>query len=109
MNPDFESLAREALTQPGKLSTAYNSFWEYSPDDQVLAMIQLPVIEPIASFQKWKELGQHVRKGEKDIALLMPVFRISKKIKVLAGKDRHRRYNSEHRFGLHRSQADRIC
>jgi hypothetical protein len=30
-------------------------------------------LSPIASFNRWKELGRHVKRGEKAITLCMPV------------------------------------
>ena len=73
--PDYEAWVREALEQPGKIHQAYSLFWEFSLGNQMLAMMQLPKPEPIANFNKWKELGRHVKRGEKAIGLLMPVTR----------------------------------
>jgi hypothetical protein len=75
--PDWNSLLDKALTQPGVMSKAYSIFYEYSLGNAFLAASQmidrkLP-ISPIASFNKWKELGRMVKKGEKAIALVMPV------------------------------------
>lgn len=56
---------------------AYSLFWNYSLGNQWLALIQahkrnIP-LGPIASFNRWKELGRHVKRGEKAIELCMPV------------------------------------
>ena len=73
----FRQLLEEAVSKPGTLMKAYSLFWNYSLGNQVLALIQanqrnIP-LGPIASFNRWKELGRHVKRGEKAIELCMPV------------------------------------
>jgi antirestriction protein ArdC len=73
----FRQLLGEAVTKPGTLMRAYSLFWNYSLGNQILALLQanergIP-LGPIASFNRWKELGRHVKRGEKAIALCMPV------------------------------------
>ena len=73
----FRQLLEEALTKPGTLMKAYSLFWNYSLGNQILALFQanrrgIP-LGPIASFNRWKELGRHVKRGEKAIELCMPV------------------------------------
>jgi len=59
------------------MSKAYSVFHEYSLGNAFLAASQLIArqlpISPIASYRKWLELGRQVKKGEKAIALVMPV------------------------------------
>ena len=75
--PDWHSLFEQALTQPGIISKAYSVFYEYSIGNAFLAASQLIArdlpITPIATFNKWKELGRMVKKGEKAVAMVMPV------------------------------------
>jgi antirestriction factor ArdC-like protein len=75
----WESLLTEAVTKPGLIAAAYNSFHSYSIGNQVLAMVQCEQREitpgPIATFPAWKEKGRHVKKGEKALTLCMPVTR----------------------------------
>ena len=75
--PDWNALFEQALTQPGVMSKAYSVFHEYSLGNAFLAASQLIVrnvpLSPIASYKKWLELGRQVKKGEKAIALVMPV------------------------------------
>jgi hypothetical protein len=56
---------------------AYSLFWNYSLGNQLLALLQAHrrgiALGPIASFNRWKELGRHVKRGEKAIELCMPV------------------------------------
>jgi antirestriction protein ArdC len=73
----FRQLLEEAVSKPGTLMKAYSLFWNYSLGNQILALIQannrgVP-LGPIASFNRWKELGRHVKRGEKAIELCMPV------------------------------------
>src|SRR5436309_1320673 len=73
----FRQLLEEAVSKPGALMRAYSLFWNYSLGNQLLALIQanqrnIP-LGPIASFNRWKELGRHVKRGEKAIELCMPI------------------------------------
>src|SRR5437867_13376667 len=73
----FRQLLDEAVSKPGTLMRAYSLFWNYSLGNQLLALIQANQrdisLGPIASFNRWKELGRHVQRGEKAIELCMPV------------------------------------
>jgi hypothetical protein len=73
----FRQLLEEAVTKPGTLMRAYSLFWNYSLGNQILALIQANrrgiALGPIASFNRWKELGRHVKRGEKAIELCMPI------------------------------------
>ena len=79
---NFSQLLKDAVNQPGIISKCYSTFHGYSIGNQLLAWSQcmdrkIP-LGPIATFKKWKELGRSVQKGQKAIALVMPVT-ISKK------------------------------
>lgn len=73
----WADLLNEAITKPGIIHEAYSRFWNYSFGNQLLALMQCRErgIEPgpLASFNRWKELGRHVKKGEKAITLCMPI------------------------------------
>jgi antirestriction protein ArdC len=73
----FADLLQSAVNEPGILSKAYQAFHNYSIGNQLLAWSQCVQrgIQPgpIATFQRWKELGRHVRKGEKAITLCRPI------------------------------------
>jgi antirestriction protein ArdC len=75
--PDFAALLATATTDPGTISAAYSAFHDYSLGNIMLAMIQCHArgipLGPLASFNRWKELGRYVRKGEKAIELCMPI------------------------------------
>src|SRR5215831_1073094 len=73
----FRQLLDEAVTKPGTLMRAYSVFWNYSLGNQILALMQANrrgiALGPIASFNRWKELGRYVKRGEKAIELCMPI------------------------------------
>src|SRR4029453_6656687 len=73
----FAQLLAQAVHEPGILSSAYRQFYGYSLGNVLLALSQYLArgIQPgpIATFQRWKELGRFVRRGEKAITLCRPV------------------------------------
>jgi len=75
--PAFTDLLREVVEKPGVLSSAYSMFHNYSFGNMMAAVWQLAdrnqPLGPIASFNRWKELGRHVKKGAKALVLCMPV------------------------------------
>ena len=75
--PSFAALLASAVTEPGMLSAAYGQFHHYSIGNQLLAWSQCVARSiqpgPMATFQRWRELGRHVKKGEKAIVLCRPV------------------------------------
>jgi antirestriction protein ArdC len=75
--PSWSELLLSAVKEKGAIHEAYTRFWNYSAGNRILAIIQCwrRGIDPgpIASYQRWKELGRHVKKGERAIALIMPV------------------------------------
>jgi hypothetical protein len=75
-NEDYTRLFELALKGEGKLLKGFSNFWNYSFQNQILAIEQMHVqglqIGPIASFKKWNELGRKVKKGSKALWLYMP-------------------------------------
>jgi hypothetical protein len=71
------TIAQQALTEPGIVSAAYGRFHRFSIGNQILAAIQLQErdlpLSPIASFNRWKDLGRSVSKGQKAMSLWMPI------------------------------------
>ncbi len=70
-----------ALTQYLK---AMGMFHNYSFGNQMAIAMQKPDAERVAGFKTWKELGRHVRKGEKGIRILAPI--VEKKKDVAEGE-----------------------
>jgi antirestriction protein ArdC len=75
--PSFADLLRSAVTEPGSISAAYRQFHNYSLGNVLLAWSQCTqrgiALGPMATYQRWKELGRYVRKGERAVVLCMPV------------------------------------
>jgi antirestriction protein ArdC len=73
----WAELLQKAVTEPGIISEAFRTFHNYSLGNQMLAMLQCGArgIQPgpIGTFMHWKELGRHVKKGERAIMLCMPI------------------------------------
>lgn len=78
INPHWSDLLQQAVTEPGVISQAFRRFHSYSFGNQLLALWQCRSrgVEPgpLATYPHWKELGRHVRKGEKAITLCMPII-----------------------------------
>jgi antirestriction protein ArdC len=73
----FSNLLVSAVNEPGIISAAYRQFHNYSVGNQLLAWAQclergIPP-GPLATYQRWRELGRHVRRGEKALTLCRPV------------------------------------
>jgi len=103
ITPAFAELLQTAVTEPGILSSAYSQFHSYSLGNVLLAAVQchgrrIP-LGPMATYPRWKELGRHVKKGEKALTLCQPVT-FKKPTRVIA------RYAS--RFRMSRSQKTSV-
>jgi hypothetical protein len=85
----WAALLADAVARPGVVSEAYRRFWNYSVGNQFLALWQCALrgIEPgpINTFNRWLELGRHVKKGEKALTLCMPIT--VKRTRDLTGSD----------------------
>lgn len=70
------TLLERVLTDPGVISKAYSTFYNYSMGNAMMAMTQLAArgleIGPLASYARWQELGRQVRKGETALVMLQP-------------------------------------
>ena len=77
LSVSWQKILYDAIHTPGTISEAYSRFHNYSVGNQLLALMQCNARSiqpgPIATFMRWKELGRHVRKGEKALTLCMPV------------------------------------
>jgi antirestriction protein ArdC len=50
-------------------------FRQYSFNNTLLILIQMPTATRVASYRKWTELGRQVRKGEKGLQIFAPMTR----------------------------------
>ena len=73
----WSAMLTDAVTQPGIISKCYSTFHGYSIGNQMLAWSQCRArqieLGPIATYKRWSELGRQVSKGQKAIALVMPL------------------------------------
>lgn len=51
-----------------------SKFHRYSFSNQMLIYIQKPEASEVAGYNKWEEMGRQVKKGEKGIEILAPIF-----------------------------------
>lgn len=76
---DWSKILIDAVTVPGKISSAYRLFHGFSLRNQILALIQCDErgIEPgpLATYDRWRGLGRQVRRGEKALTLCVPLTR----------------------------------
>jgi antirestriction protein ArdC len=70
---DWRATLTEALNAPGSLGTTYTRFYGYSFLNQIRLLMQ-GVAEPVATYNRWRELGRQVRKGSKAKIVLAPVL-----------------------------------
>jgi antirestriction protein ArdC len=70
---DWRATLTEALEAPGSLGNTYRRFYDYSFLNQIRLMMQ-GIREPVATYNRWKELGRQVRKGSKAKVVLAPIL-----------------------------------
>jgi antirestriction protein ArdC len=75
--PKWSALLVEAVNKPGLIMKAYSAFHSFSVGNQLLALVQCQMRGlqpgPINTFPKWRELGRHVKRGERALILCMPI------------------------------------
>jgi hypothetical protein len=57
-----------------RLLITMSRFHDYSLGNQILIMLQRPDATRVAGYRTWQDLGRHVKKGEKGIAILAPIM-----------------------------------
>ena len=70
---DWRATLTEALNAPGALGNTYTRFYNYSFLNQIRLLMQ-GIAEPVATYNRWQELGRQVRKGSKAKVVLAPVL-----------------------------------
>lgn len=74
---NYNSLLQEILTKKGTVSTCFSMFHNYSINNQFLLYWQLHCKgkepSPCNSYDRWKNLGRQVRKGETGLYLWRPI------------------------------------
>lgn len=69
----YEMNSAERVTKVKEMIEKMNVFWNYSFHNQFLIMVQAPDSTRVASFKTWLKLRRFVKKGEKGIAIWVPV------------------------------------
>jgi antirestriction protein ArdC len=97
----WAALLDEAVKKPGFIHGAYSRFHNYSLGNQLLALFQCMMrgIQPgpLATFPKWKELGRHVKRGEKALTLCIPLTcKRTKTVKKEDGSDQEEEFSFTH-------------
>ena len=78
-------------------------FYSYSINNSILIYRQCPKATFVAGYKKWKDLGYIVRKGEKGLAILIPLI---KKIKDESGEEKKQIYGFKKGTVFDVSQVD---
>jgi antirestriction protein ArdC len=71
----IEQGVEKLLEDPAGFFRFHAKFHRYSPNNALLIMMQKPDATRCASYDTWKSLGRHVRKGESGIKIFFPMFR----------------------------------
>ena len=69
-----DSLERGESAQLAAFLTYLSRFHRYSFGNVMLIALQRPDATQVAGFYAWKQLGRHVKKGERGIAILAPII-----------------------------------
>ncbi len=74
---NFQKILIEAVSHQGKILEAYRAFPGYSFGNQLLALSQCEsrglTPGPLSTFLGWADKGRTVKRGEKALALVMPI------------------------------------
>ena len=74
---NYSDMLQEILTKEGTVSQCFNTFHNYSVNNQFLAYWQLKAkglqVSPINCFSNWNKMGRKIKKGEKALWLWMPL------------------------------------
>ena len=86
--------------------TAMSRFHNYSFHNQALILCQRPQATKVAGFVTWKNLGRHVKKGEKGIVILVPIIH-RKESKEMGEKESEivRRFKTGHVFDISQTEG----
>lgn len=70
---DYQSILNTALTMPGNTGDTYRRLYDYSTLNVLFVMMQGVEPQPIATWNRWKDLGRHVVKGAKAREIIRPI------------------------------------
>jgi len=74
----YAQFMEKLLTEPGKVSSCYSLFHDYSLNNSMWIYLQCYIkgIQPgpVGTFKKWQSLDRQVNKGEKGLTILNPKY-----------------------------------
>jgi hypothetical protein len=95
---DWTQLLNETISRPGIVNQAYSAFYSYSFGNQIRIMMQCLEREieigPAATFNRWKQLGRVVAKGQKALIICMPNNRKLERVNRETGESEEVRFTS---------------
>lgn len=87
----MEDLLKQAVNEPGLISSAYSNFHNYSVLNSLWVLIQCMAdgIEPgpISTYKGWQALGRQVRKGEHAMCMWQPFSFVKKETDPDTGEE----------------------
>jgi hypothetical protein len=71
--PDWQGLLEAAMETEGGSLKHYNALYRYSMGNLAFLMYQGVTPQPVANYQRWPEVGRHVKRGAKAFYILRPI------------------------------------
>lgn len=90
---DIKQMAENYKQKPetiAELMQFYSKFYKYSPNNNLLIKNQNPFSSFVASYKDWQDKGYNVKKGEKGIAIFVPI--VSEVFKPI-GEEEYKKLN----------------
>ncbi|MCA4995131.1 hypothetical protein HWD35_10445 [Tsukamurella tyrosinosolvens] len=87
-NPDWSKLLDQALSVEGSLGNVYRRFHNYSTSNCAFLLMQGCPIEPIATYQRWQQIGRQVIKGASAFYVQRPIMVKTGEVDEKTGEDR---------------------
>ena len=72
-NPDWSGIMDAALTLEGSTGDTYRRLYNYSMGNIAFLMYQGVLPQPVATYDRWKSVGRHVKRGASAAYILRPI------------------------------------
>jgi hypothetical protein len=73
IKPDWNELLEAALDIPGNVGNTYRRLYDYSMGNLAFLLAQGVTPQPVASYDRWKQVDRHVKRGAKARYILRPI------------------------------------
>lgn len=73
IKPDWNELLDAALNIPGNVGNTYRRLYDYSMGNLAFLLAQGVTPQPVASYDRWKQIDRHVKRGAKARYILRPI------------------------------------